>query len=257
MNDPVKLTIREKQHRHGVPLGRFLEIAGGIHGVAREVNAIINIEHDEPATAELVIVSVESGSMILGLEAREAAPAAFDIARDVIDATLNGLALLEREAVRPPYFSDAALRESAQIVRPLLDGIGEIRLERSGEAIVLTPRLGEHVRQILSPRGSLVSSIQGRLFRVNISRREIGVYDVTRKQAIPCMYPEEMFEEVRRLLNKPVRVFGKAQLDATGAILRMEVRRLEEGREAVVVGAWKTCSGATPSSPPVSIPSRT
>lgn len=45
------------------------------------------------------------------------------------------------------------------------------------------------------------------------------------------MYPEEMFEEVRRLLNKPVRVFGKAQLDATGAILRMEVRRLEEGRE--------------------------
>jgi hypothetical protein len=226
MNESLVLTVGEQHQRGGVPLASFLTVAGSFREVARAVNEVINLEHEEPAQAEMVIVAVSTGSIVMDLRVEEASAAAFDVAREVTNATINGLALLESEATRPPFFSDDALRQAERLVRPLSDSIAEIRFKRPGVEFVLTSRVGEHVREILASPGRMITSVEGRIYRINVTRRQFGIYDARRKQSITCTYPEELFEEVRALLRQFVLVRGKAATDAAGVIQRMEVRAI-------------------------------
>ncbi len=99
MNEPLTLTVREEQLQSGVPFSRFLTVAGGFRDVTREINNVINLEHEEPARAELVVVAARPGSIEMDLEMREVGVAPYDVARAVMNATVNGLELLERERI--------------------------------------------------------------------------------------------------------------------------------------------------------------
>ena len=228
MNEPFTLTIREEQSRAGVPLDRFLQIANSFRNITRDVNEVMNLDHEEAAKAEIVVVAAHSGSVIMDMEMREVDAAPYDVALNVLNTVVNGLGHLEREATRPPYFSDSALKQAEQIVRALDGGIGEIRIDRPNTNIVLTQRLGENVRRILSPRGGSISSVEGRFYRIDLRRREFGVYDAHRKQAITCTYQPERLDEIRALLGETVRVFGKARTDANGSIQRIELRLIQQ-----------------------------
>lgn len=234
MNEPLILLVREKTD--GVPLASFLIVAESFRRVAREVNDVVNLQHEEKGQADLVIVAAHTGSVVLDLRMQETTAAPFDVAREVVGAMFNGLDQLEREAVRPPYFTDLALREAERLVRPLADGVQEIRISRPDRELVLTRRLGEHVRTILNPKGTQVTSVEGRLFRIHMGRNQVGIYDARTKHAITCVYPPALFETVRDLLGTAVRVFGKARTDPMGRVERIEVRQIRpappaEGRK--------------------------
>lgn len=236
MNEPLTLSVREKAG--GVPLGSFIQVAESFRRVAHEVNEVVNLQHEEKGQAELIIVAAHTGSVVFDLRMEEVTAAPFDVAREVLGATFNGLAQLEREAIRPPFFTDIALREAERLVRPLSDGVGEIRISRPDVDLVLTQRLGENVRTILDPKGTQVTSVEGRLFRIHMGRNQVGIYDARLKHAITCVYPPELFETVRDLLGKPVRVFGKARTDPKGRVERIEIRQIRpappaEGRKSL------------------------
>jgi len=226
MSEALTFTVKEVQARGGVPLGQFLSVAGALERVMREVNSVLNLDHEVKADAEIVIVYARYHSVEFDLLVKDSPSAPYEVAREVTDAVMNGLEQLQREAQRPPLFSDTAMKFAEQLVQPQEDTLIEVSLQRHDQHLVLTPSVAQHVRALLAPRLSEITSVEGRIYRMNTNAQTFGLYDARRKHAIQCRYPVTLFEQVREALDRAAFVFGKAHTDATGAILSMEARRI-------------------------------
>lgn len=127
---------------------------------------------------------------------------------DLANAVITGFATIERNAVRPPFFTDSAL-EKVRDLADLTPDIGLLRVVNGHVSTSVTSGSSEHVQEILGTRYSSVGSIEGRLEGVNLhDRRSFYVYDSLDGRRIQCEFGTRVpIEDLAKALIRRARVF--------------------------------------------------
>src|SRR5262249_28370126 len=117
---------------------------------------------------------------------------------------VEGIALLEREAERPEYFSDKALEQAKALANLSSDQL-PVRV-RNGRAplVRITKQLLANVEKVLGEPTKSYGTVEGSLEVVNIhSGRYFNIYDPLTGKAIACQFGEYVaLEEVLAAVGK-------------------------------------------------------
>ncbi len=215
--DTVALTLTQ--------LTRIEQIFAGLLG---EVGAAV-VDGD-PQSVQWLVQAVSSGSIRFELRP-EPVTKTIPHARmsEVVHAVADGLALLERHAERPPFFTDRALERASDLVDQIGRGVRAIEVGNAKAKVSLTPNLKVNVADVLR-RGGLVDSIgtiEGRLETVSVhERRYFNVYDDLTGERIECRFGGDLeLADVGRAVGRRVAVTGKITYRASGEIVMVEAEQ--------------------------------
>jgi len=200
-----KITAEKLRNSIGAFYGLIDEIASEVSG------------HRKPIRW---IVTVKRGSIFLTNEAepiRELSPTMTDM---IFESIKKGVSSLEKDAIRPPHFSDRALeflQDLASIPKERTNGLTAINIRVETKSLKLTPKVILNVDSILGVYSKALGSIEGRLS--TISERgtlKFIVYDSLTDKAIRCNINDDLLLEATKGFRKRVYVYGLISYDKNG-----------------------------------------
>jgi len=138
----------------------------------------------------------------------------------------NGLKQIQREAVRPPHFTDQALEKTRDII--------EMIRKTEGTLAVDSTRLDEHVvtnvNEVLGAVVTGIGSVEGRLeaFNVHGNNRYFNVYDSLTGARVRCDFGHRIpAYEVGAAAERRVVVHGEIRYREDGQIVNVVAHTLE------------------------------
>lgn len=182
------------------------------------------------------LVEVQAGSVKLPLRAE---PASDEVAasqiREIPRSIADGLAQLEREAVRPEFFNDKALEEAKRLATQAKADF-PVAIRNGGERTRLSPQLVANVEKILGRPRKSFGTVEGRLDSLSVhTAREFAVWrtDGTR---VPCYFGRFLsLDDVLPAVGKRVAARGEVKTHPrTGEPESIEVHDLRILGEFVV-----------------------
>ena len=178
----------------------------------------------DPNAVTWVFDHFREGSLDLAVRAqpRLDEPAAIDIAR-IVDAVASGVRLIEQEATRPPFFTDAALQHAKDLA--LLDGV---RVQNGRVGSALTDKLRRHVDEVFGQELEEIGTVEGKIESLTVhGRRVFNLYEPISGDKIECHFGYRIpSEEIGRAVEKRVAVHGIITY-RSGQIARMKAQTLE------------------------------
>jgi hypothetical protein len=206
---------------------RFLslirEVAGGVVGNKEDVRWIVE--------------DVEANSLDLALRAspaRESVPKA--LMADVVSAVARGLERIEREAYRPPYFSDAALQQAHELARLRGRGVTRIQVKAAVAEATVTTRTVANVEEVVGQTITAIGTIEGTLEAVTVhGDRVFYVYDPLTGHKTRCDFGYRIpAAQVGQAVEHRVAVTGEIRYRENGTLVGIraeELRVLEDASE--------------------------
>jgi hypothetical protein len=209
-----------------VPLRALVTAGERLSGLLREVaKAYVGAEQD-PARW---LVHVEAGSVLLPLRAEptsdEVAPSRL---HEVGTIVADGLATLEAEAERPPYFNDRALEHARELAKVASD---ELPLAvRNGRARAsLSVQLVANVEKVLGPDDVSHGTIEGALDALNVhgAAKRFHVYDAVSGLRVECRFTARVtLEDLRPAIGHRVAVSGTIRTRPDGRPVSIDADEL-------------------------------
>lgn len=206
---------------------RFLslirEVAGGVVGNKEDVRWIVE--------------DVEANSLDLALRAspaRDSVPKA--LMADVVSAVARGLERIEREAYRPPYFSDAALQQADELAKLRGRGVTRIQVKAAVAEATVTTRTVADVEEVVGQTITAIGTIEGTLEAVTVhGDRVFYVYDPLTGHKTRCDFGYRIpAAQVGQAVEHRVAVTGEIRYRENGALVGIRVeefRVLEDASE--------------------------
>lgn len=146
--------------------------------------------------------------------------------RDLSATVSNGLKQIQREALRPPYFTDTALERARDVVALVRRTEGLLSID--------TTPLDEHVvanvNEVLGTTVTTIGSVEGRLESLNVhgTNRFFNVYDVLSGARIRCDFAHRIAaDEVGQNAEKRVIVHGELRYREDGQLVNVIARSIE------------------------------
>jgi hypothetical protein len=198
---------------------RFLslirEVAGGVVGNKEDVRWVVE--------------DVEANSLDLALRAspaRESVPKA--LMADVVSAVARGLERIEREAFRPPYFSDAALQQAHELARLRGRGVTRIQVRAAVAEAIVTTRTVANVEEVVGQTITAIGSIEGTLEAVTVhGDRVFYVYDPLTGHKTRCDFGYRIpAVQVGRAVEHRVVVTGEIRYRENGTLVGIRAEEL-------------------------------
>ena len=225
-----KLTLKiEGAH---ITADRFLKAVSSFFALINDVAGTVTQEH----SAFRWIVSVEAGSAIVHFrpEPNKANPA---LLAPSVKAISDGLAMIQRRAERPRYWSDSALRR-AKDLSEVLDvehgALDHVSVKADHKALELTRKISANVDTLIGADYKSLGTIEGRLRTVTEAG---GVHFVVQDQIthnnIRCFLADE--EDVNQYIQafrKRVAVYGEVRHRRDGIPVSISVQRFRVLKEA-------------------------
>lgn len=147
--------------------------------------------------------------------------------RQVVRDTVSNLRLIEHKAAMPDNMTDQDLSSAIAMVSVLNDGIKAITISSPdfGEAKP-TQHLVANVEQIRQRYKRRHMSFRGRLEAIDAhgNNHNFDIFDVLTNQRIKCVFPEDRYEEVGRLLKRRVVVYGEVRMSNAGIPIYIKVK---------------------------------
>ncbi len=163
MNAPqLTLIIREDVEQiGGVPAEALTNTLDHFRKLVDEVSEVVGKHYGVKGGTQLVLTDVRHGSAIFKFAAIPRVAHVTNISDSVASAVGTGLAVLQKSAERPPYFSDRALNEASHLVMPLRHQIKQISVAVTHDGgngdiihlddVRLDRSIQQHVRALLAP----------------------------------------------------------------------------------------------------------
>lgn len=147
-------------------------------------------------------------------------------------AVTDGLALLEHEAVRPPHFSDNALKEAKKLGL-ILDGNGEkldqVRVRHNDEALDISLRTAANVDALIGVYAKDLGTVEGRLSVVSERNGySIQIYHLTTNKPTRCIIPQDLLKDVLGAFGKRVAATGEIRYRRDGTRLSIKVKEPDD-----------------------------
>lgn len=228
---PRQLTLRIDGQR--ITAERFLKAVSSFVGLIHEVSEAVTQERG----AFRWIIAVESGSAIVHFRP-ETRRVEASFAPRSIKAVNDGLALLEKRAERPRFWSDGALRKAKDLSEVLDSATGaldHVSVTGDRRAQDVTRKTAAHVDALIGSEIVSLGTIEGRLRAIT----EAGgvhfvVQDPVTHNSVRCYFAEENADEYMQAWRKRVAVYGEIRYRKDGhpvSIAVQEVRVLKESHE--------------------------
>lgn len=152
------------------------------------------------------IVSVAKGSIALTHDPIS------DQAYSVIQGVGEGMAMLEREAVRPQYFNDKALEfaRSLALIAANDNGLSKVDIVIGNVQHHITKHTAANIDEILDVSWKDLGSIEGKLSTISERKGfKVIVYERLTDRAIKChINNDELQSEITSAFGKRVYVYG-------------------------------------------------
>lgn len=213
----TSITLRLVGEPEDVPASAFLEAIYRFLNTLDEIDIVLSARPRGSLRWRIAQLSSSSPTITL---APESIVDDLDVSAEVIEAAVDGFETIEKESVRPQYFSDAALDNAARLVGVIGRGINRIDISAPRRPqIKITQRLAANVDEVIGGTEKALGTIEGTIEMVTIhERRQFNLYDALTHQAIACYFHPEMFESVKEALGKRVGVYGEIRTTRTGEI---------------------------------------
>ena len=214
-----------------VAVGKFLAVASGLTELLKELEASVTGEQG----VEWRIADLQVGSASLAMSPHPPSPTgssnAFPVADaiPVIGAALEGLAIVEETARRPPHFTDQALRSAKSLVNAARAGTNALAVfgEAQGERrqVALSSHLVAHVDELIGTASIAVGSLEGTLEAVTIHDTiAFSIYDAITNRRVECKCDRELLDlAITRYFGKRVSVAGLVSYNAHGDATTVKV----------------------------------
>ncbi|HVX33290.1 MAG TPA: hypothetical protein VHA80_09135 [Solirubrobacterales bacterium] len=212
------------------------------HGVAVDLRSLANASQKFASLIDEVggdfagverpvkwIVEVEPGSVLLPLQAE----AAIDdlrpgVAEQIGGVIADGLALLEREPVRPEYFTDKALDLAKELA--MLGGDKLPIAVRNGRSPVrITNQLAANVEKVLGEPRETIGTIEGRLDALNVHGQSphFSIWPAGDKR-VKCSFGQrlDLDHDILPAVKKRVAAHGRIKTRPSGERLSVVVDEL-------------------------------
>ena len=230
-NRPQQLTLKIDGQR--ITAERFLKAVSSFVGLIQEVSEAVTQER----SAFRWLVAVESGSAIVHFRP-EGHRVEASFAPRSIKAVNDGLALLEKRAERPRFWSDGALRKAKELSEVLDSASGaldHVSVTADHRPRDITAKTAAHVDALIGSEYKSLGTIEGRLRAIT----EAGgvhfvVQDPITHNSVRCYFAEENADEYMQAWRKRVAVYGEIRYRKDGqpvSIAVQEVRVLKESHE--------------------------
>lgn len=228
---PQQLTLRIDGQR--ITAERFLKAVSAFVGLIHEVSEAVTDERG----AFRWIVSVESGSAIVHFRP-EGHRIEASFAPRSIKAINDGLAMLEKRAERPRFWSDDALRRAkdlSEVLDSVSGSLDHVSVSSDHRALGITTKTAAHVNALIGSEYKSLGTIEGRLRAIT----EAGgvhfvVQDPVTHNSVRCYFAEENADEYMQAWRKRVAVYGEIRYRKDGhpvSIAVQDVRVLKEAHE--------------------------
>lgn len=213
----------------GSPLSKIIQAQQAFLDMGREVARSVAGTTRDPVVFSVVRAS-ESSLDLHMTPAPVPSIATMDIARSVARAINTGVATLQREAVRPPHFTDRALEKARDLAALVGDEMPKIGVRNGTGDTDITKALATHVDTILN-RATLtvIGTVEGRLESVTVhDRRTFSVYDLLTGERIECSFGHRiLLATILGAMERRVRVHGAIRYRDTGEIVGMLAETLQ------------------------------
>ena len=210
-----------------VALQHLVSAAGTFGGLLREVARAYFGTAQEPVRW---IVEVERGCVRLPLRPTPAqedvSPSAFP---ELVATLAEGIALLDRTAERPEYFTDKAL-EQARALANLASSELPIKVRNGKAEVSVTKRIAANVDEVLGVPDVSYGTVEGLLEALNIhgTNKAFGVYDPLTGKKVECKLTGKVtVEDLGPAVSKRVAVRGPILSRSTGERISVQADELE------------------------------
>jgi hypothetical protein len=210
-----------------VALQHLVSAASVFAGLLREVARAYFGTSQDPVRW---VVEVQPGSVKLPLRPtpalEEVSGSAFP---HFVVVVTEGIALLDKTAERPSYFTDKAL-EQAKALANLSGSEVPISVRNGAAKIPVTRRIAANVDDVLNKPDVSYGTVEGLLEAVNIhgTNRTFGVYDPLTGKKIECKLTGKVtVDDLGPAIGKRVAVSGLIVSRSTGERISIQADELE------------------------------
>lgn len=196
--------------------------------LAREVGGELLTGH--PDRVRWVLSGVQKGSFSFEFVAE---PATMELpaerVQEVVRSIVRGVAAVQRNAVRPPHFTDGALRSAKELVDVIGESVSSVTITGGEqEAVGLTKQLSVNVEEIIGARLESFGTVEGYLEAISVHRkRQFYIYDLLTGRGVECFFGDRLpLDYVLSAFTKRVAARGLIRSRRTGEPVSIEVAEM-------------------------------
>lgn len=150
----------------------------------------------------------------------------------MISSALSGVALIDKGAEHPAFFTDRALlkaKEFANIINGEVERVALFGNPGKGKTqrIQITQRVAAHVDQLVGTSTTVLGEIEGTLETITIhNSTEFSIYDVISSHRVRCICDREMLDELTdpARLGRRIAVEGRIRFNVRGEPTSVKVK---------------------------------
>lgn len=159
-------------------------------------------------------------------------------AADVTGTYLGGIRMLEARAEPPTLFDIEDLEAARALVRLLDDDIREIALSAPGRGEVIpTQHAAANIAALIDPypRSRIErTAVVGVMDQITTTNPDKPVFRLRRRTSslsVRCQVASTDIQTVKDCLSRRVRVYGQAEFNRVGDVIKIRVERIESLRD--------------------------
>lgn len=208
-----------------VPLSKLLQLQQTFLGLANEVATEVA---KRPNAAMWIVHDVRPGSISFVLRPQGSKQTSRSTLRTMVDAIVDGLEAIHRQASRPPYFTDRALEQAKSLAQLRGAHLPKIAVRSDTRETTLTDSVATNATEVLGRYITEVGRVEGRLEGVTLHQvRAFAIYDPITDARIECTFGRRIPADIiGSALERRVAVFGEIHYRPSGEIISVKAEEL-------------------------------
>jgi hypothetical protein len=189
-----------------VPVNAFLDGTAKLLKLLYEVETLMSPDHRAVLSWEIVELKAESALISLAA-AMYKDPLPYS-GSEVANEVARGLALLEKESIRSPYFPNSAIQAAKELVG--VAKVAKITISSQSNVIDLTPKLIANANELLGVTLEAFGTVEGILRTVSTATKNwyFNIYDEVTGLPVRCYMEEDLLYQAATAINHRVGISG-------------------------------------------------
>lgn len=222
--DEISSDLTLEIDEDAISISEFSKAFDGFFGLVREASKFAA----PTKKSECWNVKVYQGSAGIGVSGSSNVFTEMEI-NEIRESLICGVESLSR-GIRPPQFSDSAIRSARTIARLFASAKShnKIRLwSRRDRSVSITPIIAEHADDILGASYEADSSVDGVLDTIKAhDKSQFVVYDVIDDRAVTCDIDEALLGDAVKSFRKRVEVIGTVRYRKDGVPVSVKAEKI-------------------------------
>lgn len=149
-----------------------------------------------------------------------------DNSAEIAATLVNGISIIDRNSVIPPYISENGMRRVEAFVKVIdRQEAKSFTLTSQGVSASVTKTTGNILDKLVEIKRKAIGSVEGRLVGINVARnpRLSIIHHITRR-AVTCVVEDRHMDLAKNALGKRVIVYGTLHKNVNGDTIRVDMR---------------------------------